>query len=201
MQAETSGNVAGIVRLWSRPRRRQQTLALVAGVAIVAVLSGILILRGGASVAEDFRALGYPGLFLLTLIGSASVIIPVPGLLGVCGAGGLELNLIAVGLISGVGEAIGEMSGYAIGYGGRAVIERRPFYRRLSKWMRRRGTLVLFLVSLIPNPFFDVIGIVAGSTRFPLGRFILAVWAGKTIKDTAVAYACLQGVALLPWSL
>ena len=65
--------------------------------------------------------------------------------------------------------------------------------------MERRGTLAVFLVSIVPNPFFDIIGIAAGGTRFPLRRFLITVWAGKSLKGLMVAYSCSYGVSLLPW--
>ena len=65
--------------------------------------------------------------------------------------------------------------------------------------MERRGTIVMFVVSIIPNPLFDLVGVTAGSVRFPLPRFLAAVWAGKTIKNLIVAYFCTDVVTLLPW--
>ena len=66
--------------------------------------------------------------------------------------------------------------------------------------MERRGTLVIFVVSLVPNPVFDVVGIAAGATRFPFLRFMLTVLAGKCLKGILVAYACYHGFKLLPWA-
>ena len=67
--------------------------------------------------------------------------------------------------------------------------------------MDRRGTLVVFVFSVLPNPVFDFVGIAAGSTHYPLRRFIAAVFAGKIIKDLVVAYTCsvLPWDSLLPW--
>ncbi|MDP6454901.1 MAG: hypothetical protein QF898_16480, partial [SAR202 cluster bacterium] len=59
--------------------------------------------------------------------------------------------------------------------------------------------LVLFLVSAIPNPIVDVVGIAAGSVRYPFLRFMLIVLSGKIIKGLMIAYTCQYGVTLLPW--
>ena len=104
-----------------------------------------------------------------------------------------------VGLLSGIGEATGELSGYAIGYGAHGALEKRRFYQWTRRWMEHRGTLALFVVSIIPNPIFDVVGIAAGSTRFPLARFFITVWIGKSLKGIMVAYTCWYGISLLPW--
>ena len=60
--------------------------------------------------------------------------------------------------------------------------------------MRKRGAVVIFIASLIPNPFFDVLGVAAGALRYPLRRFLLIAWAGKTIKNVGIAYAGAQSV-------
>ena len=109
------------------------------------------------------------------------------------------MNPIVLGLLSGAGEAVGELSGYAIGFGGKSVVERSELYQTVRRLIVRRGMVVLFVVSIIPNPIFDLIGIVAGGVNFPVRKFLMAVWAGKTIKGMAVAYACFYGIKLLPW--
>ena len=94
---------------------------------------------------------------------------------------------IWVGLIAGLGEALGEFSGYAAGYGGRIVFENRPEYERIHRWMERHGMLSMFLLSIFPNPLFDLAGVAAGAVRMPIRRFFLAVLSGKVIKDTYLA--------------
>jgi membrane protein YqaA with SNARE-associated domain len=199
MRDGTLGIPDGLIRLWTNPERRLQILALLVGVGVVVAASIVWMLRGDVADVEYWKAFGYPGVFFLSFLGSVSVILPVPGLIAVCGAGGLELNLVALGLFSGAGETIGEMSGYAIGYGGRTVVEKRAFYEKVRLWMERRGTLVILLVSVIPNPFFDVVGIAAGGLRYPLLRFLAIVLVGKTLKGLIVAHTCFWLADFLPW--
>jgi uncharacterized membrane protein YdjX (TVP38/TMEM64 family) len=136
-------------------------------------------------------AYGYVGIFIISVIGNATVLFPVPSLMAVF-AGGTALNPLMVGLVSGVAEPIGELSGYLAGYGGSAVIEDKAAYVRLESWMRRNGYLTIFVLSVIPNPLFDLAGIAAGALRFPVWKFLVACWAGKTIKAVAIAYAGAQ---------
>ena len=192
MRLGTRPLVAGLTRFWTRPQRRFQLIVLAAGLGIVIT---VWSLRGYISTSE---LAGYPGVFLLSFLGSVSMVLPVPGLISVCGLS-LVLNPFVLGLLAGVGETIGELSGYAVGYGGTSVIEKRSFYPKLKRWMERRGVLVLFLVSTIPNPVFDVIGIAAGSVRFPLARFLATVLVGKSLKGMLIGYTCYFGVNLLPW--
>ena len=198
MRLGAQGRIGGLARLWSRPERRLQLLILAAALALVIGVTIAWALRVEVFDREYWKSLGYPGVFFLSFLGSVSMVLPVPGMITLCGVSVL-LNPVFLGLLAGTGETIGEVSGYAIGYGGRAVIERRSVYQKIRVWMERRGTLVIFVVSLIPNPFFDLVGIAAGGVRFPLYRFLVTVWAGKTLKSLIVAYLCFKGITLLPW--
>jgi uncharacterized membrane protein YdjX (TVP38/TMEM64 family) len=71
----------------------------------------------------------------------------------------------------------------------------------METWFQRRGVLVIFLLGLIPNPIFDVGGVVAGASRLPMWQFVLAGWAGKSLRLMLLAFAghFLLGGELLPW--
>ena len=64
--------------------------------------------------------------------------------------------------------------------------------------MGHHGGLVLFILSVVPNPFFDAAGIAAGALRYPVWRFLGLVWMGKTLKYLGTAYACNYGAG---WSI
>jgi membrane protein YqaA with SNARE-associated domain len=144
----------------------------------------------------ELAAIGYPGIFLVSLLGNATIILPAPSLALVF-AMGSALPPLLVGLAAGVGEALGELTGYAAGFGGRAVIEDQRAYDRLADWMQRRGGITVFVLSVFPNPFFDLAGIAAGTLRYPLWRFLLVCWLGKTIKTIVVAWAGSQSITLV----
>ena len=173
-------------------RRGSQILSLAFAVGITA---GIIVYRAPLQAWVARSAYGYLGVFLISLIGNATVILPVPSFAVVL-AGGAVMNPVLVGLVAGVGEPLGELTGYLAGYGGRAVIEDRARYERISYWMRRRGFLTLLILSAIPNPFFDIAGITAGMLRFPVLKFLLACWLGKTAKALVLAHL---GYLSLDW--
>jgi membrane protein YqaA with SNARE-associated domain len=163
----------------------------------------ILVVLGLSAAIFAFRdrfaelaAIGSPGIFLVSLLGNATIILPAPSLALVF-AMGSALPPILVGLAAGIGEALGELTGYAAGFGGRAAIENQETYHRLAAWMRRRGGITVFVLSTIPNPFFDLAGIAAGTLRYPVWRFLLFCWLGKTIKTTLVAWAGAQSLTAI----
>ena len=55
--------------------------------------------------------------------------------------------------------------------------------------MKRYGMWAVFGLAVIPNPLFDIVGIVSGVLRIPVWRFFFACWAGNVIKATAIAFA------------
>ena len=161
--------------------------------AVAGVVVGAYLLQDRLTLAQA----GYAGIGLVSLIASAGLILPVPALAAVCGAS-LFLNPLFIGLIAGVAETVGELTGYYLGYSGRGVVSlvsQGRVYRRLEGWMRRRGWLLLFVVSLVPNPVFDLVGVTAGALRYPLGSFLGVVLAGKLIKFLSLAYACYFGIS------
>lgn len=141
-------------------------------------------------------AYGYPGLFLLNLLASATLILPAPGL-ALALAAGASLNPFLVGLAVGTGSALGELTGYIVGASGRGMVENDPNYPRVSGWMRKSGLWVIFVLSLVPNPMFDVAGIVSGAMHIPVWKFLSVTWVGKVIKSTLVALAGAGAVQAL----
>jgi membrane protein YqaA with SNARE-associated domain len=170
--------------------------------AVVLAIAITLAIANFHDELARFERYGYPGVFLISLLGNATVIFPAPSLAVVFGMGGV-LNPLLVGLVAGVGEALGELTGYLAGYGGRAVIEDWQMYHRLERWMQRNGSATILTLSAIPNPFFDLAGIAAGALRFPLKWFLLSCWVGKTIKTVAFAYIGAQFIDVLEklWAL
>jgi uncharacterized membrane protein YdjX (TVP38/TMEM64 family) len=163
-----------------------------------ALLLVILITLAALSFRDrlvQYERYGYLGVFFTMLVGSATVVLPVPGLALVY-VGGSLWNPLVVGLVAGLGDAIGEATGYLAGYAGQGLVEDLGLYRRFEGWMRRNGFLTILLMSAIPNPFFDLAGIAAGASGFSGKWFFLATYIGKTIKDVAVALAGFYSVPL-----
>jgi membrane protein YqaA with SNARE-associated domain len=170
---------------------------LVFRVAILAVVLAFVIAGLVAWLLGQFelKSVGFAGVWLFSFISSASIVVPVPGLAAVCLAATPEigLNPIAVGVVAGSAEALGEMTGYMAGVTGRSFVERHKWYPRIQEWMRRYGIVFLFAMSVVPNPAFDVVGIAAGSIAYPVRRFIAILFVAKSIKSIGVAYACYYG--------
>ena len=163
---------------------------------LLALMFALLVCALIAIFRERIAGLGgygYLGAFFVSVLGSATIVVPVPGLLLVFSLGGV-LNPLLVGLVSGVGGTLGEITGYLLGYGGRAAIENMSLYHRMEYWMRRWGPITLFVLAVIPNPLFDVAGAVAGALHFPLWKFLVYGGAGRIVKHTLFALAGAWGM-------
>lgn len=171
-----------------RPGRRaipwRPLLSLLGTVALTIVL--VLLPLDVAS----WGALGYLGAFVLTLLSSATVLVPSVALGAALKFGAAStLNPILVGLISGVAAGLGESTGYLAGRSGAelAHIQERPSYRRIAAWVERRGTLTVFVLAAIPLPLIDLAGLAAGAMGMSFVRFELACLAGKITRFVPVA--------------
>ncbi len=150
---------------------------------------------------ELVRALegyGYLGAFLISILGGATIIVPVPMLAIVFALGGV-LTPYWVGIAAGLGETIGALVIYMTGHGAGTALfgsegKLQSAYLRMMRLMEQRGSLTLFLLSAILNPFFYPAALAAGATRFGIRKYFFICFAGKTIKGFTVAYAGYWGL-------
>jgi membrane protein YqaA with SNARE-associated domain len=135
---------------------------------------------------------GYLGIFLASLLGNATLLLPAP-VLALALVEGKYLNPYGVGGASAAGATLGELTGYLAGYGGQAFVDHEQ-YPQLQQWLDDYGFAAIVTLAAVPNPVFDVVGILAGLNHYPLHLFVAATFLGKLVKFTAVA---LFGKAVL----
>jgi membrane protein YqaA with SNARE-associated domain len=177
-------------------RHRRAYQVTIWTVVVVAIAGGTISWLNGWL---DIEEAGYPGVFVVNLVGSAAVVIPVPGLVAVCAGALPELGLsyILLAIAGAAGSTIGEMTGYLAGYGSQGIAQKSRYYSKISDWVARRGGIALFILAAVPNPLFDIGGIAAGSLGYPISRFLLWVGLGKLLKFVVFAYACRQSISWL----
>ncbi len=161
----------------------QRFIPLLTLLLVIAITFVIFLYRDRVS---ELESLGYLGAFLISLVSNASIVLPTPGLL-LLFALGAALNPILVGLVSGAGGTIGELSGYMAGRSGRGITRNNKWFTRAERWMSRWGTLTVFVFSLVPVLPFDAAGVAAGVVHFPISKFLVACFFGKTLLYIAMA--------------
>ncbi|MDQ3249128.1 MAG: VTT domain-containing protein [Chloroflexota bacterium] len=144
-----------------------------------------------------FGRWGYVGAFVISLIASATIVLPAPGIAVVI-AMSTALNPYLLGVVAGLGSAIGELSGYAAGRGGQTLIPaaRRQQVEQLQGLTRKYGVLLLAVLAALPFPLFDFAGIVAGMLKMRILSFLAAVAVGKSFK---YIFLILVGAGPLYW--
>lgn len=153
------------------------------------------------------EAYGYLGAFLISVFGGATILAPIPMTPIIFALGAILkpsfapiLGPIFVGAAAGIGETVGGLTIYLTGYSGSAHLAEtkhgrlQTTYLKLVGWMERRGSLVLFVLSAVLNPFFYPAALAAGALRFGMRKYFLICWAGKTIKGITVAAAGYYGL-------
>lgn len=176
--------------------------ALLAAIVILVTAFAFLFFFFDVSYRQ-LTAYGYIGLFAISLISASSIVLPMPGAAAITGAGavlhpvlGIPVPLL-VGLVAGPAEALGELTGYAAGYGGSPLFRERSFYLRVKSWMEKRGVVTMFLLSCVPNPLVDVAGVAAGAVRMRLLHFFAGVLMGKVFKNVYLSAGGLAAGELL----
>jgi membrane protein YqaA with SNARE-associated domain len=159
---------------------------------------GTLIAGFGQWSQYVIATFGYPGVFFVSLVSSASIFFPIPGFLFILAASPV-LNPFLLGIVAGAGSAIGELTGYILGRGGKKTIEKKEikWIKKGEDWFRRgRGFWFIFIFAATPLPD-DVAGIVAGLFSYSWKKFLLASFIGKTILNIAIALGGFYGIGAI----
>ncbi len=191
---------------WIHKRRTR----VIVGHSIVVFILLASVALGVATIfinvnEERFKGLGYFGIFFVNMISTSTFFIPVPGLTAAGQAlivsQASSLGAWQVGVLGGLGMAMGEITAYVGGAFGREVAHGRQVggpkrfrnavlraLRAIDWLMHHYGMLTLFVLSAIPNPLFEVAGLTAGAVRMNFWRFLGSVTAGKLVRGLALAY-------------
>ena len=189
------------IRLWRfRTRIEFILLGLIAIMAVSIAIGFIIFDVGVDNIRGEW---GYPTLWLISGLRAASVLLPIPGS-GLTFAAGAIMNPflgipapIAVGITAGSAESLGEFTGYAAGYSGGRILDKRKLYQRIKAWIQKRAFITMLLMSFMPSPVFDVAGLAAGASRVPIRVFWPAIFIGKCLRGIGMATAGYYGVEIV----
>ena len=132
---------------------------------------------------------GYFGIFLISLIGALSIFFPIPYTVVIFTLG-QSFEPLWIAVAAGLGSAVGEFSGYLLGFGGRKAISER--YKKkvdlLVRVFNKFGPVVIFLFALTPLPD-DLLFIPLGVMRYSIVRVFVPAVIGKFCMNLIVAYS------------
>jgi uncharacterized membrane protein YdjX (TVP38/TMEM64 family) len=198
----------------ARPRKSGWRLILLSALLIIAI--GVLAvvfkddLKHIVQNIEQYEKYTYVIAFVVNFMAGATVIVYVPGVPVVFALGGIVHFPFIVGIVAGLGEALGGFTGYMVGRGGESYLKEpsggkiqgafQRIYSLIDSWMGKRGYVTVFLASAVFNPFYMLFGATAGATRMAPWKYYLASAAGKIVKATYVAYLGHWGMGyILEW--
>lgn len=142
---------------------------------------------------------GYFGAFVFTALANSTVIFPIPYTAFIVLLGSVGLNPILLGVIAGLGAALGDSTSYFLGRWGRVLLNEKTrtnfeLLRNLVSRHPHRLQFFFFLMGATPIPD-DVFLIPLGIMKYPIWRALWPYALGKMILAYIFA---VSGTALGP---
>jgi membrane protein YqaA with SNARE-associated domain len=190
----------------SKPMKNADILLAISVTALVLYFVASILIPGLASpIAWTYRwlldislLLGYGGDFLVSFLGNATILVPFPYMGATFILGGLTDEITSqflfdpwlVGIISGIGAALGEMTGYLIGYGGGRLIadKKRNAFSEYIGMHPKATPLVIWFLAATPIPD-DVLIVPLGAARYSWWKVLIPQFIGKTMFMCAIAWS------------
>jgi len=199
----------------SSSKKKYIAISVLAATVVISVVGSLLLIWHWRWV-EELSSQGYLGLFIVSLFAGSPIPIPTPSMILTFTLGSL-LNPVLVGLVSGLGNGIGNALIFLTGRGGLLFFQnsdvsapagetsssrigrflRKIGMPRMSDFAKRRAVLAVFLLSIYPNPVLTPMILGIGAMRFRFTKFFLACWAGKTAQSLILAYLGYFGLRSL----
>ena len=142
-------------------------------------------------------AFGYLAVFLVPMIGSMTLLLPLPVIPIVFLAGSL-LDPVTTGLLAAAGMTLGMAITYFAAASGQhhvrnTIANRSGFTGRLAKkslgFFERRPALASFALSAFPGPTFAFSGLVAGAAGVPARIYFPYTFLGRIVLMLPLALA------------
>ena len=142
-----------------------------------------------------YEYVAYLTLFVVAIVVNLSLI-PLPFLVSLMIVAAGMWNPFLVALAGSLGASIGEMSYYLLGLISKNVCipDDIPGYKQVRGWVEKYGLWAIAFLSFQPILPIEIGGLVAGLTKYPLYKFVIALWIGKFPKYVILIFA---GAALL----
>jgi len=105
------------------------------------------------------------------------------------------IEILALSIAGGLGSALGELTGYVVGYGTKKIVEERQLdllnningFGKLILENEKRTSFYIFLFALTPLPD-DILFLPLGMIKYPFWKCIIPGWLGKNF--TTLFYCC-----------
>jgi uncharacterized membrane protein YdjX (TVP38/TMEM64 family) len=120
------------------------------------------------------------GLFVVMVI--QTIIAPIPSEALLAFAGVIGISLLNVTVFGGLGLIVGAVIAFLIGrWGGKPIVEKilgAKWVGVLDEWVKKHGTLTIFVTRLVPFIPFDLVSYCCGITDLPFSNYLAATLLG-----------------------
>ena len=186
---ERNGNnpVAVIKRL---PLSERPRLAVRYKFGLAALFFGSFFIATGVLTAytDELQEWAYVGAFIISLVSSATVLLPAPGAAAIM-LMAQDFDPLILGLVSGVGTGLGGITAYVLGVASRDAIGQNRFTALMNRLFNSRlGPVLLFSTNLIPFMPGDAVSAIAGAIRYPLLRYLLYMTTANVLKMVGLSF-------------
>ena len=172
---------------------RKRAMPIAGLVLVLGIMAAIFYVKyTHPDIIDELENYGYLGAFVISIIFNATLILPAGNMLIQMTLGATMLNPVLLGVVSGGGAAIGEITGYVAGRSGRGLIAKSRMYTQIEEWVRKWGVLTIFVFSIVPV-VFDLVGIAAGALRVPFWKFFIACMLGRMVLYVIMICLASQG--------
>jgi membrane protein YqaA with SNARE-associated domain len=133
---------------------------------------------------------GYLGIFLVSLVSSATIIFPIPIFLILFTFGAI-FNPFFVALAGAIGATVGNLTSYFLGLGGKEVLEKKYSKKleKIKKTFHKYGSVFwIIFVNVTPLPN-DIVGVFCGVIRYDFKKYFIASFIGQMILALFLAYS------------
>ena len=110
---------------------------------------------------------------------------------------------VLVAVVSGFGASLGQLITFLIGRGGRGFSQKLVskvnggWYARAVGMAQQHGSLVVFVMSAVPNPLHVPLTLAIAALHFPAWEFFLFSLLGNVIKSAVIAFCGYFGLTSL----
>lgn len=183
---------------------------------IGATIGGCVLLIRYWKYLSQFQILVYLGLFLTAILAGSPIPIPTP-CMALTFTLGSKFEPVVIGIIAGLGAAIGSMLVYFTARTGRRFlpslnisdpankIYSGPVGKFLQKikmprvvgFANRRGIAGVFLFSIFPNPLLMPLLVTMGISRVRAWKVAITCWLGHSVLFLALAFLGHYGLGSL----
>ena len=149
----------------------------------------------GGTLMHWVSQLGLLGIFLVSIVDSSFVPLPIPGLTDIMIVlfAAQKANVYLLVILATVASSIGGLISYQVGQsGGMDFIEKRTpkrVFRRVTRWMESHAILAVAVPALLPPPMpLSPFVLAAGALKMSRNKFMIAFTLSRLVRHAIAAW-------------